>query len=137
MPRDFAFRNRNMDFWIPIQFSPADKARRGSHYLNVVARLKSGATLSQAREDMNAIARQLSAEFPDNNRGIGVVVVPMRQREKMVGDTRMQLLVLMGAAGCVLMIACANLAGLLLARGLGTPPRRWRCDPRWAQAARR
>ena len=60
MPREFAFRNRKMDFWIPIHLSPADQAARGSHYLNVVARLKPGATLAQAREDMNSIARQLA-----------------------------------------------------------------------------
>ncbi len=66
---------------------------------------------------MSAIARQLEAEHPDNNTKLGAVVVPMR--EEAVGNTRIELLVLMGAAGCVLLIACANLAGLLLARGLG------------------
>ena len=117
MPRDFAFRNREMDFWIPIRFAPADLVQRGSHNLNVVARLKPGVSLAQARQDMSAIARQLAAEYPDNNCDIGAVVIPMR--EDMAGNTRIELLVLMAAAVCVLLIACANLAGLLLARGLG------------------
>jgi predicted permease len=115
MPRDFVFRNRDIDFWAPINFSPADLVEHGSHYLNVVARLKSGVTVAQAREEMNAIAKRLQVQFPDNAR-VGAVVVPMR--EELLGKLRLAVLVLMGAAGCVLLIACANLASLLLARAV-------------------
>ena len=117
MPRDFAFRMREVDLWIPIHFPPSDLVNHGSHFLNVVARLKPGISLARAREDMSAIARQLEVEYPDNNTRLGAVVVPIS--EEAVGNARIELLVLMAAAACVLLIACANLAGLLLARGLG------------------
>jgi predicted permease len=115
MPRDFVFRNRDIDYWAPINFSPADLVNHGSHFLNVVARLKPGVTVEQARQEMNAIAKRLQVQFPDNAR-VGAVVVPMR--EELLGKLRLAVLVLMGAAGCVLLIACANLASLLLARAV-------------------
>ncbi len=118
MPQNFSFRDRRVDLWIPIHFAPNDLVAFGSHYLNVVARLQPGVPLERAREEMNGIGRQLAAEHPDDNgRAPNVVVVPVK--EEVVGNTRVELLVLMGAAGCVLLIACANLAGLLLARSVG------------------
>ncbi len=116
MPRDFSFRNRAMDVWLPIHFSPRDLVTHDSHNMNVVARLKPGVTVAQAQQEMSAVQRQMNVEFPNGSMKLGATVVPAR--EEMVGNTRVELLVLMGAAGCVLLIACANLAGLLLARGV-------------------
>ena len=116
MPRDFVFQNREIAYWAPAHFSPAEMANRGSHYLNVVARLKPGVTIDRAREEMTAIAKRLEQQYPNNNSKIGAVVVPLR--EEILGKTRTGVMVLMGAAGCVLLIACANLASLLLARAV-------------------
>jgi putative ABC transport system permease protein len=116
MPRDFAFRDREVAFWSPIHFTPSDLQNHGSHYLNVVARLKPGIPIERAREEMAAIAKRIEQQHPNDNRNVGTVVVPIR--EDMLGDTRLAVLVLMGAAGCVLLIACANLANLLLARAV-------------------
>jgi predicted permease len=116
LPREFVFRNREVDYFGPIHFSPADLRNHGSHYLNVVARLKPGATVERAREEMNAIAKRLQQQYPENNKDVGAVVVSLR--EDLLGSTRVAMLVLMAAAGCVLLIACANLANLLLARAV-------------------
>jgi len=114
MPRAFAFRNREVDYWIPMHLAPERAADRGSHYLNVVGRLKSGVSLGAARDDMRGIAQTLMREYPGSNRDLSIVLVPAK--EEMLGNTRLELLVLMGAAAAVLLIACANLASLLLSR---------------------
>ena len=115
MPEDFALVRRDVAYWMPISFSSADLENRGSHYLNVVARLKPGVTLARAQDDLRAVATRMSAEYPENQR-VGAVVVGVK--EELLGSARTGLLVLMTAAGCVLLIACANLASLLLARGV-------------------
>ncbi|HLG98278.1 MAG TPA: ABC transporter permease [Bryobacteraceae bacterium] len=116
MSRDFVFRDRRRDFFIPIHVTPQFRGNRDSHYLSVVARLKPGVTIKQASDDMLAIANHLKQLYPNSNRYTGAAVVPIK--EDVLGRTRTALIVLMSAAGFVLLIACANLASLLLARAV-------------------
>ena len=113
-PPSFVFLSREIDYWVPMHFSPEEAATRGNHFLEVVARLKPGVPVEAADSDMRAIAKRLSEQYPDTNRDLGAVVVPIR--EQVLGDTRVQVIALMTAAAAIVLIACANLASLLLAR---------------------
>jgi putative ABC transport system permease protein len=113
-PPSFVFLSRDVDYWVPMQFSPDEAATRGNHYLNVVARLKPGVAVEAADSDMRAIASHLSEQYPDSNRDIGAAVVAIR--EQVLGNTSVQVIALMTAAAAIVLIACANLASLLLAR---------------------
>jgi putative ABC transport system permease protein len=117
MPKGFYFPNRQVEFWTPARFTPEDLARRGSHYLTVVARLKPGVSFARAQSDMSAIAKRLQREYPETNKGIGAVVLPLR--DELAGNYRTGLIALLAGAACVLLIACANVANLLLARATG------------------
>jgi putative ABC transport system permease protein len=114
-PPSFVFLSRDIDYWVPMQFSPQEAATRGNHFLNVVARLRPGVSIEAADSDMEAIARRLSEQHPETNRDFSdATVVPIR--EQVLGDTRVQVIGLMTAAAVIVLIACANLASLLLAR---------------------
>ena len=107
-----SFTHRNADFFVPLQ-RKLDPATRGSHFLATYARLKPGVPLERAQREMRALGQTLAAEF-GNNHGIDV----RSYREVVIGSVRGPLQVLMGAVVCVLLIACANVANLLLASGL-------------------
>src|SRR5260221_5710852 len=115
MPKDFFFSDRkNSDYWVPMAFTPEQWARRQTHFLTVVARLKPGVTAQQAQKDMERVAADLQKQYPESNAKLGAVVVPIQK--EYAGDTGRGLLVLQVASLFVLLIACSNLANLLLAR---------------------
>lgn len=113
-PADFIFPNRRSEVWVPLVLAPEDANNRGGHSLTVVARLKPGVTLQEARTEMDSIAAQLEQQYPTPNTGHGANVFPLY--EEVVADARPALLILLGAAAFVLLIACANVANLLFAR---------------------
>jgi putative ABC transport system permease protein len=116
MPRGMPFFDNlpPVNLFVPLSYAPSDEMNtRGNHYLNVVGRLRPGVTVAQAQAEMTGIAAQLEKEFPAN-KGLGTKVIPVR--EQLVGNVRPALLVLMGAVAFVLLIACVNVANLMLAR---------------------
>lgn len=117
MPPDFHFPARGTDFWRALRFNPdGGDSSRGNHYLQVIARLKPGVTFEQARSEMRVIGDQLALQFPKDQANTSTNV--FRWRDDVGWQLRMMLWALVGASLCVLLIACTNLANLLLSRAL-------------------
>jgi len=114
MPKNFTFP-QSADLWVPLNFdSDPEMKLRKAHFLRPIGRLKPGVTLSEAQADTDAISLGLENVYPDSNTGWSLRLVSLR--EQLVGNTRGTLFILFGAVGFVLLIACANVANLMLVR---------------------
>jgi len=115
MPPKFKFPDW-ADLWVPMAWSDERRAVRGNHNYLVIGRLKPEVSVAQAKEDLSAISARLEQQYPEDDKGWGATLLPLR--EQLVGDVRPALLVLLGAVAFVLLIACANVANLVLAKTL-------------------
>ena len=116
MPPNFSFPSRSTQIWIAARFGEDDFADRSNNYIRVLAKLRRGVTLQAAQSEMNVVAAAMERAWPKQNEHIGARVNTLR--DELSWRSRMLLTALLGAALCVLLIGCTNLANLLLARAL-------------------
>jgi putative ABC transport system permease protein len=117
MPVGFTFPDTEIDFWIPAQLSAALRASRTEFYLTILGRLADGVTPGAARAELDTIMARLRASFPEANGAVALDAQTLG--DALVANVSQLIWILMGSVGCVLLIACANLANLLLARATG------------------
>jgi predicted permease len=116
MPASFNFPSRDTQFWLPLRLSEREYQARDDHYLNVIGRLRPGVSIEQARAELDLLGPQLEREYPKDNLNTTIVVGSLR--DDLAERSRLLLIALVGASVGVLLIACTNLANLLLARAL-------------------
>ena len=117
MPKGFSFPDSKVDFWAPEALTAAQRASRTEYYLTILGRLAPGATPAAARAELDAIMERLRTSFPQANSNVALEPTPLA--EALISNVTQMLWILMASVACVLLIACANLANLLLAKATG------------------
>jgi predicted permease len=117
MPQAFRFPVSTVQYWTPLRFNAASYVDRNDNMHYSVGRLRAGVTLEQAQAEMDVLAARSQQQFPADNKDVGAILTPLAE-DGVSQQARLLLYALSGAAACVLLIACANLANLLLARAL-------------------
>lgn len=117
MPQGFAIPSRATEIWVPLSLSAVDKANRDGRWLRVIARLKPGASVAKAQENLRVIAGRLEASYGKSNRGWGISMVSLR--DSIVREARPTLWLLLGSMALLLVLACVNVSSLILARATG------------------
>jgi putative ABC transport system permease protein len=117
MPKEFQFPTIDTEIWTPLVMPPQIKGNRNSRLLRVVGRLRPGMTAAQAQDEMNVISSRLAQTYPDADTGWSAQLTPMH--DEFVGDVGIYMMLLLGAAAFVLLIACANITSLFLVRAAG------------------
>jgi predicted permease len=115
-PRGATFPTKQAEVFTPNAFNDAERKTRRTHYISAVARLKPNVTLAQAQSDMSGIAGRLAQQYAASNSNVGVKLVSLK--EEVIGNVERLLLIMMAAVVCVLLIACGNIANLLLSRAV-------------------